>query len=132
MKHEYPVLISPASEEDGGGFVAYVPDLRGCMSDGETVEQAAANVQDAIAEWIEEAREAGLEIPAPHSASRRFNENYRKICEAFLKQDKIIEALEGEIEELRELAQCLLDDTEYSPVRMSPVFTTRVVQVITQ
>ena len=36
----YPVIVSPLSEEDGGGFLATVPDLPGCMSDGETPEEA--------------------------------------------------------------------------------------------
>jgi predicted RNase H-like HicB family nuclease len=51
--------------EDGGGFLATVPDLPGCMSDGETPEEAVTNVQDAILAWIEAARELGREIPAP-------------------------------------------------------------------
>ena len=48
-KLDYPVHIEPLSQEDGGGFVALVPDLPGCMSDGETPEEALANVRDAIA-----------------------------------------------------------------------------------
>jgi predicted RNase H-like HicB family nuclease len=37
---EYSVIIEPLSDEDGGGFVVVVPDLPGCMSDGETPEEA--------------------------------------------------------------------------------------------
>lgn len=66
MNHlEYPVLISPLSIEEGGGFLATVPDLPGCMSDGETPEEAVTNVQDAILAWIEAAKELGRAIPAP-------------------------------------------------------------------
>lgn len=66
MNHlEYPVLISPLSVEDGGGFLATVPDLPGCMSDGETPQEAITNVQDAIAAWIEGARELGRDVPPP-------------------------------------------------------------------
>lgn len=61
----YPILIEPLSEDDGGGFLATVPDLPGCMSDGETYEEALANVQSAIAEWIEEVVELGRPVPAP-------------------------------------------------------------------
>jgi antitoxin HicB len=61
----YPVTIEPLSEADGGGFVAFVPDLPGCLSDGETPEEALANVQDAIATWIEAARDLGHPVPAP-------------------------------------------------------------------
>ncbi|HUZ91128.1 MAG TPA: type II toxin-antitoxin system HicB family antitoxin [Methylocella sp.] len=61
----YPVTIEPLSEADGGGFVAFVPDLPGCMSDGETPEQALANVKDAISVWIEAARDIGHKVPEP-------------------------------------------------------------------
>lgn len=61
----YAVLIETLSEGDGGGFLATVPDLSGCMSDGETPEEALVNVQDAIATWIEGAQELGRPIPAP-------------------------------------------------------------------
>jgi antitoxin HicB len=62
---EYPVLIEPLSAEDGGGFLATVPDLPGCLSDGETREEAARNISDAIAAWIEEARKLGRVVPEP-------------------------------------------------------------------
>jgi antitoxin HicB len=62
---EYAVVIEPLSREDGGGFLATVPDLPGCMSDGESREVAARNVAGAIASWIEEAKRLGRTIPAP-------------------------------------------------------------------
>ena len=62
---DYPVIIEPLSDEDGGGFVALVPDLPGCMSDGETAEEALASVQDAISAWIDEAKTLGRTIPSP-------------------------------------------------------------------
>ena len=62
---DHPVVIEPLSEEDGGGFVASVPDLPGCMSDGDTPQEALANVCDAIAAWIEAATDMGRPIPAP-------------------------------------------------------------------
>jgi antitoxin HicB len=61
----YSVVVELLSKSDGGGFVAFVPDLPGCMSDGETPEDALANVRDAIEEWIAAARDLGHEIPAP-------------------------------------------------------------------
>jgi antitoxin HicB len=67
-KPEYAVVIEPLSEEDGGGFLATVPALPGCMSDGDTREEAARNVEDAIASWLEEARLVGREIPRPRAA----------------------------------------------------------------
>jgi antitoxin HicB len=62
---EYPVIIEPLSDEDGGGFAAIVPDLPGCMSDGDTPEEALANVRDAIASWIEAASDLGRPVPTP-------------------------------------------------------------------
>jgi predicted RNase H-like HicB family nuclease len=62
---QYPVLIRPLDSDDGGGFVALVPDLPGCISDGATVQEALANVQDAITCWIEAATDMGRPIPKP-------------------------------------------------------------------
>jgi len=61
----FPLIIEPLAEADGGGFVALVPDLPGCMSDGETAEAALASVQDAISAWIDEAKALGRPIPQP-------------------------------------------------------------------
>lgn len=58
-------MIEPLSANDGGGFLARAPDLPGCMSDGETPEEAIANVQDAIATWIEAARDLNHPVPPP-------------------------------------------------------------------
>jgi antitoxin HicB len=60
------IIIEPLSPEDGGGFVATVPDLPGCMSDGETQEEALLNVEKAKNEWLEEAKRLGRKIPEPH------------------------------------------------------------------
>lgn len=45
---DYKIIVVPLSAEDGGGYAAYLPDVPGCMSDGETPEEAALNVQDAL------------------------------------------------------------------------------------
>jgi len=62
---QYPIVVEPLPAEEGGGFLATVPDLPGCMSDGETPEQAVSNIQDAIAAWIEAARDLGHAVPKP-------------------------------------------------------------------
>jgi predicted RNase H-like HicB family nuclease len=62
---KHKVVIEPLSEEDGGGFLATVPELPGCMSDGETRAEALVNVEDAIAIWLHCARKAGQRIPEP-------------------------------------------------------------------
>jgi antitoxin HicB len=62
---EYHVVVEPLSAEDGGGFVATVPDLPGCMSDGETEFEAIQNAQDAILCWLKAAEENHVPIPEP-------------------------------------------------------------------
>ena len=57
-------LIIYWSEEDAA-FVAEVPELPGCMADGATYQEAVANVQVVIDEWIETARGLGRPIPQP-------------------------------------------------------------------
>jgi len=44
----YRVVVGPLLDEEGGGFVARVPELPGCVSDGSTPAEAVENVQDAI------------------------------------------------------------------------------------
>ena len=62
---DYEIVIRPLTEAEGGGFGAVVPELPGCMSDGETRAEALANVEDAIATRIYCARKAGEAIPEP-------------------------------------------------------------------
>jgi antitoxin HicB len=57
--------IAPIPGEDGGGFVITFPDLPGCMSDGETIEEALENGRDAFAAWIAAAIDAGRNVPMP-------------------------------------------------------------------
>ena len=62
---DYEVDIKPLTDEDGGGFTAIAPELPGCRSDGDTPEEALRNAYDAIACWIEAAREMGRAVPPP-------------------------------------------------------------------
>lgn len=71
MKPEYPVVLRPLSASDGGGWVAIVPDLPGCMSDGSTAFDALKNAELAIEEWKEAARALGRPVPAPDDSLRR-------------------------------------------------------------
>jgi len=52
----YAVLLEP---EDDGGFVISVPALPGCVSQGDTREEALVNIREAIAVYVEDCREAG-------------------------------------------------------------------------
>ena len=59
----YEVIIY-WSEEDQA-FIAEVPELAGCAADGATYQEALANVEVIIQEWIETAKELGRSIPPP-------------------------------------------------------------------
>lgn len=61
--HKYEVIIY-WSEEDGR-YIAEVPELAGCMADGESMLTALENVHVVINEWIETAVSLGREIPQP-------------------------------------------------------------------
>ena len=61
----YRFVVRPLSEDDGGGYLVEFPDLPGCMSDGDTVEDAISNAVDAMTAWLEAMREAGRPIPNP-------------------------------------------------------------------
>ncbi len=65
----YKVVIEPLSEAEGGGYLATVPELPGCMSDGATRAEALTNVEDAIATWLFCARKMGTPIPEPKRAA---------------------------------------------------------------
>lgn len=62
---EYRFMMRPLSVDEGGGYLIEYPDLPGCMSDGDTIEEAIANGREARSEWIVAMREAGREVPAP-------------------------------------------------------------------
>ena len=59
----YELIIYWSHEDDS--FIVEVPELPGCMADGETYEEALANAQQVIAEWIDTARHLGRTIPKP-------------------------------------------------------------------
>jgi antitoxin HicB len=59
-QHEFDVVFEPQEE---GGFTAYVPDLPGCISEGETLEEASAMIQEAMALYLESRQEHGWPLP---------------------------------------------------------------------
>lgn len=63
MSLDYQVNIIKDDEE--GGFVAYFPDLPGCITCGETQNDALTNAQDAKKAWISAAIEDGVKINEP-------------------------------------------------------------------
>ena len=66
---KYPFEIRPLTDDEGGGWLVTYPDLPGCMSDGETQEEAMSNGKDAMAAWIKAVEETGRKIPRPSELS---------------------------------------------------------------
>ena len=62
---QYQFTVRPLSKEEGGGYLVEYPDMPGCMSDGETIEEAIRNGREALTDCIEVFRESGREIPEP-------------------------------------------------------------------
>jgi antitoxin HicB len=70
----YPVIFHPVEIIDGKPcYCVYHPDLPGCMSDGETPEEAVASLAEARELWIEVAREGGCVIPEPPYADAYYH-----------------------------------------------------------
>jgi antitoxin HicB len=61
----YAHIISPVSEDEGGGFLITFPDLPGCMSDGETEAEAVRNGRDAFIAAVSALLHMGRKIPSP-------------------------------------------------------------------
>jgi antitoxin HicB len=84
----YHIVIVRLSPEDGDEYMGYAPDLKGCMSDGSTPEEALLNTQQAVQEWIAEQVRLGRPVPAPGSAHQQSLEktaNLRKAASVLLK-----------------------------------------------
>ncbi|MBL9186787.1 MAG: type II toxin-antitoxin system HicB family antitoxin [Opitutaceae bacterium] len=62
-KPNYEVIIYWSEADEG--FIAEVPELPGCAADGSTQEEALANVQVVIREWIETAKSLRRPVPKP-------------------------------------------------------------------
>ncbi len=69
---DYAFKLRCLSDEEGGGWLVTFPDLPGCMSDGETPEEAIENSVDAVESWIKTAQEFGDRVPKPNGPSGKF------------------------------------------------------------
>jgi len=65
LKKPYARVITPAPE---GGYTAEVVEFPGCVTQGETVEEAYANLEDAAREWLEAVIQAQQVVPEPLAA----------------------------------------------------------------
>jgi antitoxin HicB len=65
----YSIQIQAEAE---GGYFARVEELKGCMTQGESLEEVARNIQDAMKAWLTTALDRGIAIPEPESYSGKF------------------------------------------------------------
>ena len=71
LRLKYPITIYP---DDDGGYVSEIKGLPGCFTQGETIEETLANIDDARQLWLETAYEYGDHIPLPaNSKMKRIN-----------------------------------------------------------
>lgn len=63
MMNKYEIIIYWSKEDEA--FVAEVPELPGCMADGQSYQEALANAEIIVDEWLETARDLGRQIPEP-------------------------------------------------------------------
>lgn len=61
--HKYEVILYWSDED--GKYIAEVPELAGCMADGQSMLSALENVHTVVDEWIETAQFLGRDIPKP-------------------------------------------------------------------
>ena len=61
--HRYVVVLKPSSHEDEVGYTVSVPALPGCITEGDTVEEALANAREAIEAYVLSLKERGLPVP---------------------------------------------------------------------
>ena len=87
----YAIMVEPLPERDGGGWLASVPALPGCMGDGETPEDALADAERAIDEALDAAKALGREMPGPSALGQWRQRVPRSLHEKL----KIVAAREG-------------------------------------
>lgn len=71
---QYQFTVRPLSKEEGGGYLVEYPDIPGCMSDGETIDEAIANGREALRDCIEVFSESGRKIPKPGIAPAQWRQ----------------------------------------------------------
>lgn len=110
MSKKYPIGVIPLAPEDGGGYLGVAADLPGCMSHADTPEKALEGAQKAILEWIDEAKEQGIAIPAPGSAAQRMRQDRESLLAQLTSQKQAIDNLDSEVKILRVSLEALLKE----------------------
>lgn len=100
----YKIELYPATE---GGYVVSIPELPGCISQGETLEEALQMISDAKEAWLETALEDGMAIPEPTPAEDAYSGKFNLRIPRSLHRDLARRANEEKVS-LNTLATYLL------------------------
>ena len=75
----YQIVVLPLAEEQGGGYFVTVPQLPGCVAEGQTREEAVHYTEFAIEAWTAMVRDLGGEVPTPFPAARAERNPYSSV-----------------------------------------------------
>ncbi len=71
---KYQFTVRPLSKDEGAGYLVEYPDVPGCMSDGETIEEAISNGREALRDCMEVFKELGRKRPQPTVAAAQWRQ----------------------------------------------------------
>jgi antitoxin HicB len=92
---EYTIVLQPLPEEDGGGYFAYVIDLKGCIGAGASPEEALADLQNAMDEWRDEAVRLNRQIPKPGTEVKKYKNREKELSSLVKAQSELIDRQTG-------------------------------------
>jgi predicted RNase H-like HicB family nuclease len=95
----YTVIVVPDQED--GGYYAYIPDLQGCMGDGDTPQDAVADVISASAAWVDAQAERGADVPEPGEEGARFDQQMQEQADYIQKLENELATANCEIRRLK-------------------------------
>lgn len=88
----YTIVVVP--DLDDGGYYAFIPDLQGCMGDGETPQDAVSDVMAAAGCWAAVRAEQGRDMPEPGESERALESKLQE-------RDEYVADLEAQIASLK-------------------------------
>ena len=100
---DYAINIAPIPEDEGGGYLVTLPNLPGCIADGETIDAAIVEARDAFTAWTMAEREDQGELPAPKTYSGQFVQRIPKTLHT-----RLVKRAASEGVSLNQLAATLL------------------------
>ncbi len=115
---DYPFSIRHLSSEEGGGYLIEFPDLPGCISDGETIEETIQNGKDAVDCWIAAAKELGRTISKPGQLEKQSGKWLQRVPKSM--HLRLVEKAKTEGISLNTLVVSLLSEGISKRKRLNP------------